>query len=123
MRSSPPWHRGRLCLDFDGGAVRRSRRGKLLAGAGRWPACGGTDARPCGQMRWRGGVGDGVCTATHRSWMAKENSATGTAWAAEAQIACDGFANVAWQRHLGHASTFAMDGDPTVVPIDIIQFQ
>src|ERR1700693_859882 len=69
------------------------------------------------------GDGDGVCKTTHRSSMSKENSATGRAWAAEAQIACDGFADVAWQRHLGHASTFAMDGDPTVVPIDIIQFQ
>jgi len=70
-----------------------------------------------------GGDGDGVCKTTHRSSMSKENSATGTAWAAEAQIACDGFTNVAWQRHLGHASTFALDGDPTVVPIDIIQLQ
>jgi hypothetical protein len=69
------------------------------------------------------GDGDGVCKTTRWSSMAKENSATGTAWAAEAQIACDGFADVGWQRHLGHASTFAMDGDPTVVPIDIIQFQ
>ncbi len=43
--------------------------------------------------------------------------------ASQAQIACDGFADLGWQRHLGHSSTFAMDGDPTVVPIDIIQFQ
>src|ERR1035438_4437068 len=70
-----------------------------------------------------GGDGDGVCKTTHGSSMSKKNSATGTAWAAEAQIACDCFADVGWQRHLGHASTFAMDGDPTVVPIDIIQFQ
>jgi hypothetical protein len=69
------------------------------------------------------GDGDGVCKTTQGGSMSKENSATGTAWAAEAQIACDGFADVGWQRHLGHASTFAMDGDPTVVPIDIIQFQ
>ena len=69
------------------------------------------------------GDGDGVCKTTQGSSMAKENSATGTAWASEAQIACDGFADVAWQRHLDRASTFAMDGDPTVVPIDIIQFQ
>jgi Phage integrase family len=68
-----------------------------------------------------GGDGDGVCKTTHRSSMSKKNSATGTAWAAEAQITCDCFADVGWQRHLGHASTFAMDGDPTVVPIDIIQ--
>jgi hypothetical protein len=70
-----------------------------------------------------GGDGDGVCKTTHWSSMSEENSATGRAWAAEAQIACDGFADVAWQRHLGRAPTFAMDGDPTVVPIDIIQFQ
>jgi len=69
------------------------------------------------------GDGDGVCKTTHRSAMPKENSATGTAWATEAQIACDGFADVGWQRHLGQASTFATDGDPTIVPIDIIQFQ
>jgi hypothetical protein len=53
--------------------------------------------------------------------MAKENSATGTAWASEPQIACDGFADVGWQRHLGQASTFAMDDEPTIVPIDIVQ--
>ena len=69
------------------------------------------------------GDGDGVCKTTHRSAMAKKNSATGRPWAAEAQIAGDGFADVAWQRHLGHTSTFAMDGDPAVVPIDIIQSQ
>jgi hypothetical protein len=69
------------------------------------------------------GDGDGVCETTHRSSMSKENSATSTAWAAEAQIACDGFADVGWQRHLGQASPFATDGDPAVVPIDIIQFQ
>jgi hypothetical protein len=55
--------------------------------------------------------------------MSKENSTTDTAWASEAQIACDGFADVGWQRHLGQASTFAMDGEPTIVPIDIAQFQ
>jgi hypothetical protein len=69
------------------------------------------------------GDGDGVCKTTHGSSMSKENSATGTAWASEAQIVCDGFADVGWQRHLGQASTFAMDGDPTIVPIDIVQFQ
>jgi len=41
-----------------------------------------------------GGDSDGVCKTTHRSSMSKENSATGTAWATEAQIACDGFADV-----------------------------
>jgi hypothetical protein len=66
------------------------------------------------------GDGDGVWKTTHRGSMSKENSATGTAWAAEAQIECDGFADVGWQRHLGQASTFATDGDPAVVPIDII---
>ncbi len=66
---------------------------------------------------------DGVCKTTHGSSMSKENSATGTAWAAEAQIACDGFADVGWQRHLGQTSAFATDGDPTIVPIDIVQFQ
>jgi hypothetical protein len=69
------------------------------------------------------GDGGGVCETTQGSSMAKEDSATGTAWASEAQIACDGFADVGWQRHLGQASTFAMDGDPTIVPIDIVQLQ
>jgi hypothetical protein len=69
------------------------------------------------------GDGGGVRKTTHGSSMAKENSATGTAWASEAQIACDGFADIGWQRHLGYASTFAMDGDPTIVPIDIVQLQ
>ena len=69
------------------------------------------------------GDGDGVCKTTQGGSMAKETSATGTAGASEAQIACDGFADVGWQRHLGQASTFAMDGDPTIVPIDIVQFQ
>lgn len=63
------------------------------------------------------GDGGGVCKTTQGSSMAKENSATSTAWASEAQIACDGFADVGWQRHLRQASNFAMDGDPTIVPI------
>jgi hypothetical protein len=66
------------------------------------------------------GDGDGVCKTTHGSAMSKENSATATAWAAEAQIECDSLANVGWQRHLRQMSTFATDGDPAVVPIDII---
>jgi hypothetical protein len=55
--------------------------------------------------------------------MAKENSATSTAWAAEAQIKYDSRTDVGWQRHLCQASAFATDRDAAVVPIDIIQVQ
>ena len=66
---------------------------------------------------------DGVCKTTYRSPMAKENSATSTAWSAEAQIQCDSLANVAWQWHLCSASAFATNRDAAIVPIDIIQVQ
>ena len=66
------------------------------------------------------GDSDGVGKTTYGSSMSEEDSATGTAWAAGTQIACDSLAHISWQGHMCQASTLATDGDVSVIPIDII---
>ncbi len=66
---------------------------------------------------------DGVCETTNGSSMSKEHMTADTARTARAQVDCDRFTNVGRQRQLCPTPTLAANGDPTVVPIDVVQAQ
>ena len=66
---------------------------------------------------------DGIRETTKRSSMSEKHMTADTARTARAQVDCDGFTNVGRQRQLCPASTLAPNGDPAVVPIDVIQAQ
>jgi len=55
--------------------------------------------------------------------MSEKHMTADTARTASAQVDCDSFTNVGWQWQLRPASTLAPNGDPSVVPIDVIQAQ
>ena len=55
--------------------------------------------------------------------MSEKDTTADTAWTARAQVGCHGFTNVGRQRQLRPAPTLAPNGDPTVIPIDVIQAQ
>ena len=55
--------------------------------------------------------------------MAKKNMSEGRLWATRLQVACDRLTDVIRQRQLCPTATLAPDGDPAVVPIDIIKAQ
>ena len=68
-----------------------------------------------------GGDGDGISETAEGSSMSEEDMTAGTARTADAQVDCDSFTNIGWQWQLCPASTLAPNGDPAVVPIDVIQ--
>ena len=66
---------------------------------------------------------DGIPETAKRSSMSKKHTTADTARTASVQVDCDSFTNVGWQWQLRPASTLAPNGDPSVVPIDVIQAQ
>jgi hypothetical protein len=66
---------------------------------------------------------DGISETAKRSSMSEKHMTADTARTASAQVDCDSFPNVGWQWQLRPASTLAPNGDPSVVPIDVIQAQ
>src|SRR2546427_7291971 len=69
------------------------------------------------------GDGNGVRETTNGSSMSEKNTTAETARTARAQVDCDGFTSVGRQGQLRPAPTLASNGDPAVVPIDVIQAQ
>jgi hypothetical protein len=69
------------------------------------------------------GDGDRIPETAERSSMSEKHMTADTARTASAQVDCDSFTNVGWQWQLRPASTLAPNGDPSVVPIDVIQAQ
>ena len=55
--------------------------------------------------------------------MSKKNTAADTARTTRAQVDCDSFTDVGRQRQLCPSPTLAPNGNPAVVPIDVIQTQ
>ena len=66
---------------------------------------------------------DGIPETAKRSSMSEKHMTAGTARTASAQVDCDSFPSIGWQWQLRPASTLAANGDPSVVPIDVIQTQ
>jgi hypothetical protein len=90
---------------------------KMGAFAGRIDAR--TDQRPSDDA----GHGSGVGESANGSSMSEKNMTADTVWAARAQVDCDGFTNVGYQRQLCPAPTLASNGEPAVTPVDVIQAQ
>ena len=55
--------------------------------------------------------------------MSEKHMTANTPWTASAQVDGDSFPSIGWQWQLRPASTLAPNGDPSVVPIDVIQTQ
>ena len=66
---------------------------------------------------------DGIPETAKRSSMSEKHMTAKTARTASAQVDGDSFPSIGWQWQLRPASTLAPNGDPSVVPIDVIQTQ